>query len=186
MDDIRNSLKIIRDKKSEYERKILSEKLEGLQPVKIVEKDNFLTIGRVLMEEAGQEYADKKSESPEMDHYVIRKNDPMFGQLRQGQEDTLRKMVGDVTLQEDALVYYPKMDDITLSGYVKGINGKFQFRLNDPSSEGVYLSCGDLQLTDVNVRTIEKLRAAFQNWKESLDQDGTILSDLEKRVKKEK
>ena len=40
-------------------------------------------------------------------------------------------------------------------------------------------------MTDANLRTIEKIRDAFLNWKQSLVEDGDLLQKLDKQASKE-
>lgn len=157
------------------------------------EKDNFLRRSEILMEEAentnrkkklNEDVFDSEEEGNKKD-FVVKASDPQFSNLRDSQEESLRKTVGDVELKDDALVYHPDIDDITLDGIIKGLNIKFQFRFNDPSGDGCYITGADLQLTDANTKTIEKIRAAFQNWKQGLTNDGNTLKDLEKAAERQ-
>lgn len=158
------------------------------------EKDNFLTRAEILMEEAEKSHNKKKlnedifdSKKENTNHdFVISANDPQFSNLRSSQEESLRKTVGDVELKDDAFVYHADIDDITLDGTIKGLNIKFQFRLNDPSSVGCYITAADLQLTESNLSTVQKIRSAFLNWKDSLTSDGNTLKDLEKAAQRKR
>lgn len=164
-----------------------SDKFSKVKPLineETFEKDNFLRRSEILMEEAEKKILNEDSfENNDKADFVIKASDPQFKNLRNSQEESLRQTVGDVDLKSDALVYHPNIDDITLDGIIKGLNIKFQFRLNDPSGDGCYITVSDLQLTDANTKTIEKIRAGFQNWKQSLISDGNIMKDLENAVK---
>ena len=141
-----------------------------------LEKDNFLTRAKVLMEEA-----EKKSEDGNA--IPITKTTPHFGDVRASQEDSLVKTVGEqVVLDDDALLYYPEKNDLVLNGKIPSLNLSFQFRYNDPSGSGVYVYANGLQLTDENSRTIAKVRDAFVNWKQVLVQDGDFMDKLKKIV----
>lgn len=153
------------------------------------EKDNFLRRAEILIEEAekktlNEDVFDAGKENTDKD-FVVRASDTQFSNLRTSQEESLRKTIGDVELKDDALVYHPDIDDITLDGVIKGLNIKFQFRYNDPSGDGCYITGADLQLTDANTKTIEKIRAAFQNWKQGLTSDGNTMKDLEKAAERQ-
>lgn len=160
-------------------------KTKPLMNEEVVEKDNFLRRSEILMEEAENKLL--KEESFDVEHrngdFVIKSSDPQFKNLRISQEESLRQTVGDIELKSDALVYHPDIDDITLIGIIRGLNINFRFQLNDPSGDGCYITVSNLQLTDANTKTIEKIRAAFQNWKQSLISDGNVMKDLEKAVK---
>lgn len=153
--------------------------------VEETEKDNFLTRSRILMEEAVM--GDKKkviTEGDDSSHensFVISKNTPQFGDVRTSQEETIRKTISDnIILSDEALKYYPDADDITLTGRIPSLNVRFQFRYNDPSGQGAYLWAEALQMTEENTKTIAKLRSAFQNWKDSITQDGDLMMRLKK------
>lgn len=151
------------------------------------EYDNFLTRSKILMEEAVNEKKKLNEElTDEEDHgegFVIRANDSQFGNLRSGMEDTLRKTLGEVQLDDDALVYYEEEDNVVLNGMIKGLGIKFTFNLNDKTGDGCYVTMADTQLSDANAKTIEKIRAAFQNWKSIFVEDGTVMKDLEQAAK---
>ena len=40
-------------------------------------------------------------------------------------------------------------------------------------------------MTDANLRTVEKIRDAFLNWKQSIVEDGDFLQKLDKEAKRE-
>jgi len=113
--------------------------------------------------------------------FVVKKDTPQFGDVRTSQEEALRKTVGEnITLESDALKYYPKSDDMTLNGKINTLNLKFQFRYNDPSGDGCYIWTEAMQLTETNARTLGKIRDAFSNWKDSITQDGDLMEKLKK------
>ena len=154
--------------------------------MKTEKKDNFLSNARVLMEEAIR--SRKINEENDNDHsksYEIKKDTPQFGDVRVNQESMLKKTVGEnVTLEDDALKFYPNANDLTLSGKITSLNLTFQFRYNDPSGQGVYVWAEALQLTEENTRTIGKLRDAFSNWKDSITQDGDLMDKLPRYASK--
>lgn len=148
-----------------------------------VEKENFLTHDKKLMERAvGEKKKINEEISNDVEHngkgFVIKSNDTQFGNLRNSQEDNLRKTLGEVELEDDALVYYPDDENVVMNGMIKGLGIKFTFVLNDKTGDGCYVTMAETQLSDANTKTIEKIRASFQNWKNSFVEDGTIMKDL--------
>ena len=117
--------------------------------------------------------------------FVISQSSIQFGTVRASQEDMLKKTIGDVSLKSDALKYYPKIHDLVINGEVSGLGVTFQFRYKDPSGDGCYIWAEGLQLSDSNLRTIDKIRDAFLNWKQSLIEDGDLLQKLDKEANKE-
>ena len=115
---------------------------------------------------------------------TIGSSDVQFGAVRNSQEEALRKTVGDVSFKPDSLKYYPQIDDIVLNAEVSGLGVSFQFRYKDPSGDGCYIWAEGLQMTDANLRTIQKIRDAFLNWKQSLIEDGDLLQKLNKEANK--
>ena len=158
------------------------------------EEDNFLTRSKILMEEAEKQ---KKKLNEENDNsfnddkhgnaFPITKNTPQFGDVRTSQEEALLKTIGEqIKLNDESLVYYPDADDLVLNGEIPSMNTTFQFRYNDPSSEGIYVWSEALQLTDANNRLLGKIRDAYLNWKQTLVQDGDLFEKLKKVAEKNK
>jgi hypothetical protein len=154
------------------------------------ENDNFVTRSKILMQEAVENNKKKiltEEETVDEAHkesFVVKKDTPQFGDVRTSQEEALRKTVGEnITLESDALKYYPKSDDMTLNGKINTLNLKFQFRYNDPSGDGCYIWTEAMQLTETNARTLGKIRDAFSNWKDSITQDGDLMEKLKKASK---
>lgn len=145
------------------------------------ENDNFLTKSKILMEEAVK---DKKKPLTEEDNshgkkFEIKQNTPQFGDVRTSQEEGIRKAINDnVKFEENALVYYPDADDITLDGEIPSLSLKFQFRYAEPSGDGCFIFCNGLQLTETNTRLVGKIRDAFSNWRDSITQDSDLMSKL--------
>ena len=160
---------------------------------KNIEKENFLTRSKILMEEAEKqkkklnEEKDTFNDDKHGDSFAITKKTPQFGDIRVSQEEALLKTIGEqIKLGEDALMYYPDADDLVLNGEIPSMNTTFQFRLNDPSSEGVYIWSDGLQLTESNSRLLGKVRDAYLNWKQVLVQDGDLMDKLKKVCEKNK
>lgn len=159
-------------------RKVCDEQIKIELPKECIIKENML-LGKdtsMLNEEAQTQDAQQP--------YVITSQNVQFGSVRTSQEDAIRKTVGDVSLKPDALKYYPQIQDLVLNAEVSGLGVTFQFRYKDPSGDGCYIWAEGLQLSDANLRTVEKIRDAFLNWKESLVQDGDLLEKLNKEANK--
>ena len=139
-----------------------------------VEKDNFLSRSKILMEEAVKNKKKALTEDEDIvtthsKSLTIKKSTPQFGDIRVSQEEAIRKTINDnVTFSDDALKYYPDADDMTLNGKVQSLNLSFQFRYNEPSGNGCFIWCDATQLTDVNTRAIGKISDAFMNWRDSI------------------
>ena len=159
---------------------------------KHAEKENFLTRSKILMEEAEKKKLNEENNNSFNDDkhdngFPITKKTPQFGDVRVSQEEALLKTIGEqIKLSEDALIYYPDADDLVLNGEIPSMNTTFQFRLNDPSSEGIYIWSDALQLTDSNNRLLGKIRDAYLNWKQTLVQDGDLMDKLKKVVERNK
>lgn len=156
------------------------------------ENDNFLTRSKILMEEVEKKKLNEENDNSFNDDkhgngFPITKKTPQFGDVRVSQEEALLKTIGEqIKLSEDALIYYPDADDLVLNGEIPSMNTTFQFRLNDPSSEGIYIWSDALQLTDSNNRLLGKIRDAYLNWKQTLVQDGDLMDKLKKVVERNK
>ena len=116
------------------------------------ESDNMLRRFNILMEEAEVDLKKKSVEDNEPDEkaFIVKTSDVQFGSVRSSQEDAIRKTVGDVKSKDDAMQYYPEIQDLVINGEVTGLGITFQFRYKDPSGEGCYIWCKGDQLTDNN------------------------------------
>ena len=154
------------------------------------EKDNFLSRQKILMQEAVKENKKKilREEETDNDHektFDITKDTPQFGDLRTSQEDAIRKAINtNVQFDDNALKYYPNADDMTLDGKIPSLNLKFQFRYNDPSI-GCYVWADAMVLNDENARTIGKIRDAYNNWKDSINNEADLMAKLKKAAESE-
>lgn len=150
---------------------------------KSTQKDNFVSNAKVLMEEAVQSKKKLNEEDTEKipEYLVIKKSTPQFGDIRVSQEESIKKTINDnIKFHEDALKYYPKLEDMTLNGEIPTLSLSFQFRFADPSGDGVYIWTKGLQLTDVNARLIGKIMDAFSNWRDSIIQDADLMEKLKR------
>jgi hypothetical protein len=174
-------------------------KKQTVQPLivedKKVEEDNFLNRSKSLMEEIEKHIQKKNlneekhdiSDDKHSKSFPITKKTPQFGDVRVSQEEALVKTIGEqIKLDDDSLLYYPDADDLILNGEITTMSTSFQFRLNDPSGQGVYIWSDGLQLTEENSRTLGKIRDAFLNWKQGLVQDGDLMDKLKKVTSREK
>ena len=189
---------------TDFTRKMLKTIKEGVDKTKTykvnplvveeanIEKDNFLTRSKILMEEEKnkkknliEEENNNNSASFNDDNhgkgFQITKSTPQFGDVRVSQEEAILKTIGEqVKFDENSLVYYPDADDLVFNGEIPSMNSSFQFRYNDPSGCGCYIFCDGLQLTDENARTVGKIKDAFINFKNGLIQDSDLFEKLKK------
>jgi hypothetical protein len=146
----------------------------------------MLTIIRENNSNNGKQALLTENEAIKKDSFPITKNTPQFGDVRESQEQSLIKTVGEsIELGENALVYCAKNKDLVLTGKINSLSLSFQFRFNDPSGEGCYIWANALQLTETNNRTLGKVRDAFVNWKNALIQDGDLMAKLHQAATKE-
>ena len=113
--------------------------------------------------------------------FAITKNTPQFGDVRQTQEDNLKKTIEQgVNLDDKSLVYHPNTQELIFKGTIPSLNTDFMFVYNDRNGEGCYITNKNLRLTDENLRTIGKLKAAYDNWNSSIVNDDSIMERLSK------
>lgn len=118
--------------------------------------------------------------------FAITKNTPQFGDVRQTQEDNLKKTIGQgVNLDEKSLVYHPNTQELIFKGHIPALNTDFMFVYNDRNGQGCYITSKNLSLTDENLRNIGKLKAAYDNWKDSIVNDDSIMDRLGKLGKED-
>lgn len=67
------------------------------------------------------------------------------------------------------MLYYPKENDVTLSGVIPSLNNmKFQFRYLEPS-DSVFVWSSPLTLNDNSLRLLSKINGVYKNWKNELN-----------------
>jgi hypothetical protein len=92
---------------------------------------------------------------------VIGKDNENFIEVIQN----IRKFVGAVKTDENAMIIYPKENDVVFSGVITDLNNlKFQFRYNDQSG-GLYIWTDSMLLTKEMVDKLNKLIIIRDQWK---------------------
>lgn len=91
-------------------------------------------------------------------------------QLYQDAINTCKAQFG-ASFGKNPMLYYPKDDDIVLSGVINGLNNSgFQFRLRDPSGCGCMFICNSfINLTVDNLHKLNVMFGCYQNWKQSIE-----------------
>lgn len=97
-------------------------------------------------------------------------------------DDILAKMTNeaksifgaDFSKSKTPMMYFPKDNDVTLTGEIPGLeNAKFQFKLNSNSDgSGIILWVDSLPLSDGAISVLSKLNGAGKNWKKELNEIG--------------
>lgn len=160
---------------------------EELGKATIKESDNFVTRSRILMEEAVRKINEEADGGGMGVSVKITKETPDFGDVKSSQEDMVKKAVGEnIKFDDEALVFFPEADDLTLNGSIPSLGIRFQFRYNEPSGDGVFVWAEALQLSEANFRIVGKLRDAFLNWKDGITSDGELLDKLKKAYEGDK
>ena len=120
--------------------------------------------------------------------FYITEKTPQFNEELKAEQSSIIKTVNtDVTFdKEKALAFYPKDKNLILVASIKSLNITFQFKYNDSSGEGCYIWANAVQLTEANVKTINKIRSAFLNWRDNLIANGDLIDQLYKEVTQKK
>ena len=182
MDKTRDMLKVIREGSDKYTKKPVADVPEKEI---VLEKDNFVTRARILMEEAEKKSLNEAENNFNDDShekvFPITKTTPQFGDVRVSQEESVIKTVGEqVKFDDESLLFYPDANDLVFNGEIPSLNASFQFRYNDPSGVGCYIWADALQLSDENTRTIGKIKDAFENYKQGLINNADLFEKLKK------
>lgn len=150
----------------------------------IISENNVLT----SINKRKKLFEDKDNSSKK--DYVAITNDPKFGNnVLQTQIDSFKASVnpGAKFSNEDEsdpssnpLVYLPKTGNLIFSGSIPNLNNlKFQFSLMDVTSSP-YIWCDSLPLTDEVIKTMNKLRGFYLNWREQWLLREDLLQKLDK------
>lgn len=100
-------------------------------------------------------------------------DDPKFGnQTLTTQKEAAKEIGADFKNFDTPLIFYPEDGDLVLSGEIPDMNNlKFQFRYKDSSGQGCYIWAEGLQLTDDNVKKINKIQGFYKNWKDDITEN---------------
>lgn len=100
-------------------------------------------------------------------------DDPKFGnQTLTTQKEAAKEIGADFKNFDTPLIFYPEDGDLVLSGEIPDMNNlKFQFRYKDSSGQGCYIWTEGLQLTDDNVKRINKIQGFYKNWKDDITEN---------------
>lgn len=98
---------------------------------------------------------------------------PKFGnQTLTTQKEAAKEIGADFKNFDTPLIFYPEDGDLVLSGEIPDMNNlKFQFRYKDSSGQGCYIWAEGLQLTDDNVKKINKIQGFYKNWKDDITEN---------------
>ena len=112
---------------------------------------------------------------------VINKNTKIFGEVGETMKENLIQTVGEeIVFEENALIYNPAENALTLSGKIKALNTDFQFK-----PAGCTVRIDGLTLTDDTYQKIGKLLNGFKNWRENQASDGDLLNKLQRLAQNE-
>lgn len=97
-------------------------------------------------------------------------DDPKFGnQTLTKQKDAAKEIGADFKNFDTPLLFYPEDGDLVLSGEIPDMSDlKFQFRYKDSSGQGCYVWVEGLQLTDENIKKINRIQGFYKNWKDEI------------------
>ena len=100
-------------------------------------------------------------------------DDSKFGnQTLTTQKEAAKEIGADFKNFDTPLIFYPEDGDLVLSGEIPDMNNlKFQFRYKDSSGQGCYIWAEGLQLTDDNVKKINKIQGFYKNWKDDITEN---------------
>lgn len=104
---------------------------------------------------------------------ILVTDDPKFGnQTLTTQKEAAKEIGADFKNFDTPLIFYPEDGDLVLSGEIPDMNNlKFQFRYKDSSGQGCYIWAEGLQLTDDNVKKINKIQGFYKNWKDDITEN---------------
>lgn len=104
-------------------------------------------------------------------------DDSEFGNnvLTQQKEEAKNNIGADFRNYETPLVYFKSDGDVVFSGEIPDMNNlRFQFRYRDSSGQGCYIWVNGLQLTDENIKKLNRIAGFYKNWKDSITQNNTF------------
>lgn len=104
-------------------------------------------------------------------------DDAKFGNnvLSQQKEEAKKNIGADFRNYKTPLIYYKNDGDVVFSGEIPDMNNlKFQFRYRDSSGLGCYIWVDGLQMTDENLKKINRIQGFYKNWKDSITKNSAF------------
>lgn len=101
-------------------------------------------------------------------------DDSQFGNnvLSQQKEEAKNNIGADFRNYKNPLIYFKSDGDVVFSGEIPDMNNlKFQFRYRDSSGQGCYIWVNGLQMTDENIRKLNRIAGFYKNWKDNITQN---------------
>jgi hypothetical protein len=87
----------------------------------------------------------------------------LSGEERTSEETKFREIV-DASTKFDVFNVYPQANNVVFGGKIQGMGGiEFQMTLED--TNGLYITGGNIQITDEVVEKIKKLKAFYDNFR---------------------
>lgn len=119
-------------------------------------------------------------ESSDKKEIPLPKNE-IFGDTVKALEDCVKKQMQGLQIKfaENSVYFYPDDEDIIMTFIIMDLNKMVvNFKLNDSTGQGCYITCENVQMTDENAKNLQKIKYAFDAWKENLIQDSSIISNI--------
>ena len=90
------------------------------------------------------------------------------------------------TIKFDYFLFYPNDKNVVVNFTVVDINVNVKMKLNDSSTYGLFIWANELQLNDSIMNKIQHIKSSFDNWRNSLIKDNTILNDIQNFINAKK
>ena len=81
--------------------------------------------------------------------------------------------------KDPAFLFYPNDKNVVVNFTIVDININVKIKLNNNSTYGLFIWANELQLNDSIMNKIQHIKSSFDNWRNSLIKDNTILNDMQ-------
>lgn len=86
----------------------------------------------------------------------------------------------------NSFLFYPKDKNIIVNFTIVDINLSVKMKLNDSSTYGLFIWANELQLNDSIMTKIQHIKSSFDNWRNGIIRDNTILNDIQNSINAKK
>ena len=116
--------------------------------------------------------------------YSLDKIPPLSNTINGWKQNIIENIQSSIKF--DSFLFYPNDKNVVVNFTVVDINVNVKMKLNDSSTYGLFIWANELQLNDSIMNKIQHIKSSFDNWRNSLIKDNTILNDIQNFINAKK
>ena len=116
--------------------------------------------------------------------YSLDKIPPLSNTINGWKQNIIENIQSSIKF--DSFLFYPNDKNVVVNFTIVDININVKMKLNDSSTYGLFIWANELQLNDSIMNKIQHIKSSFDNWRNSLIKDNTILNDIQNFINAKK